>query len=77
MLVFLVDDEVDDAFAAACSALVFAGGVISGVLFGTGSETLLPPHALNPQAASSARHSASAGRALTAGPCACRRSGTR
>ena len=66
------------ALAALCSALVSAGGVISGVFLGTVSETLLPPHALSEAALSAvAAHTASARRALTAGPCACRRSGSR
>ena len=72
-----VELEVELALAAACSALVSFGGVISGVLFGTGSETLVPPQALRPAAASSASTSASVRRALTAGPCACRRWGNR
>jgi len=39
---------VDVVWAAAFSALVSVGGVISGVLFGTASETLLPPpHAVS------------------------------
>jgi hypothetical protein len=64
--------EVDADLAAAASALVFVGGVISGVLFGTASETLVPPHALNVKPHSRIAHPASATRALTTGPCACR-----
>jgi hypothetical protein len=41
--VAVVDVEV--VCAAAASALVLVGGVMSGVLFGTVSDTLLPPHA--------------------------------
>jgi len=65
--------EVEVFCAAAASALVFVGGVISGVLLGTASETLLPPQALNVSPHSSAAHAASAKRALTTGPCACRK----
>ena len=43
VLVAVVDVEV--VCAAAFSALVSAGGVMSGVFLGTDSETLLPPHA--------------------------------
>jgi hypothetical protein len=76
--VVLVVELLEDAFAAALSALVLFGGVISGVLCGTGSDTLLPPQALRPSPASSATASASAGRAgLKAGPCACRTLGSR
>ncbi len=70
VLVLVVDVEV--AFAAAASALVSVGGVISGVLFGTASETLVPPHALSVSPHSRTAHAASAARALTTGPCACR-----
>ena len=69
--------EVDAAFAAACSALVFVGGVISGVLFGSGSDTVALPHALRPRPASRDSASASEERDLTAGPCVCRRWGSR
>jgi len=47
-------------FAAACSALVSLGGVISGVLLGSVSDTLLPPHAPTPTLATSAMQIASA-----------------
>jgi hypothetical protein len=71
LLVVLVDVvEVEVVCTAAASALVFVGGVISGVLFGTASETLLPPQALSVSPHSSAAHAASATRALTAVPCA-------
>jgi len=45
--------EVEVVCTAAFSALVSVGGVMSGVLFGTASLTLLPP----PQAASPTAHS--------------------
>lgn len=78
VLVVLVDVvEVDVVCTAAASALVFVGGVISGVLFGTASETLLPPQALSVSPHSSAAHAASTTRVLTAVPCACRRWGSR
>ena len=51
---FLVVEVLDACFEAARSALVSFGGVISGVLFGSVSDTLLPPHALTPTPASSA-----------------------
>jgi hypothetical protein len=51
--------------------------VISGVLLGAASETLLLPHALSANPAISAKHAASATRAFTAGPCAFRRWGSR
>jgi hypothetical protein len=70
VLVVVVDE--DAAFAAAASALVSVGGVISGVLFGTASETLAPPHALSVSPHSTIAHAASATRVLTTGPCACR-----
>jgi hypothetical protein len=46
-----VFDVVDVAVVsvASFSAEVSAGGVISGVLFGVTSETLLPPHELSPK----------------------------
>jgi hypothetical protein len=73
LLVVLVDVVAVDVFcAAAASALVSVGGVISGVLFGTASETLAPPQALNVRPHSSGAHAASATRLLTTGPCACR-----
>ncbi len=75
LLVELVPVEV--VCAAAASALVSVGGVSSGVLLGTASETLVPPQALNANPQSSAAHTASARRALTAAPYACRRLGSR
>jgi hypothetical protein len=42
--VFVAVVDVEVVEAAAFSALVSAGGVMSGVLFGAASETLLPPH---------------------------------
>ena len=76
--VVLVDVvDVDVVCAAADSALVFVGGVISGVLLGTASDTLLPPQALTPNPPSNAATAASATRALTAAPCACRTWGSR
>ncbi|MCW3018005.1 MAG: hypothetical protein JWN10_313 [Solirubrobacterales bacterium] len=68
---------VEVVCTAAVSALVSVGGVSSGVLFGTASETLVPPQALNAKPQSSAAHAASATRALTAAPYACRRWGSR
>jgi hypothetical protein len=62
-----------EVVCAAASALVSVGGVISGVLLGTASETLVPPQALNARPHSNAAHAANATRALTAVPCACRR----
>jgi hypothetical protein len=75
LLVELVPVEL--VCAAAASALVSVGGVSSGVLLGTASETLVPPQALNANPQSSAAHAASAKRPLTAAPYACRRWGTR
>jgi hypothetical protein len=73
LLVVLVDVvAVDVVCAAVASALVLVGGVISGVLFGTASETLAPPQALSATPDSSVAHAASAARRLTTGPCACR-----
>ena len=59
-------DVVDVTTPAAFSALVFVGGMISGVVFGTASATLLPPHpeTLTPQ--SIAAEAASAARAAHA-----------
>jgi hypothetical protein len=74
VLLVLVDVvDVDVVCTAAASALVFVGGVISGVLFGTASETLLLPQALTVSPHSSAAQAASASRALTTVPYACRR----
>ncbi len=77
LLAFVPVVEVEVVCAAATSALVSVGGVISGVLLGTASETLLPPHALNAGPQSSAAQAASVARRLTAVPCACRRWGSR
>jgi hypothetical protein len=41
----LVEVEVEVVWTAAFSMLVSVGGVMSGVLLGTASETLLPPQA--------------------------------
>ncbi len=78
-LVEVLVDVVDVAVVctAAFSALVSDGGVISGVLLGTASETLLEPHAPSETPARSATHALSAKRALTAGPCAFGRWGSR
>jgi hypothetical protein len=51
---------------AAFSALVSVGGVISGVVLGTASATLLPPHPLTATAQSNAAEAASAARAVHA-----------
>lgn len=68
---------VEVALAAAFSALVSLGGVISGVERGTVSETLAPPQAVAQKGVVRARQIASAERALTAAPCACRTWGSR
>lgn len=47
--------EVEVVSVAPFSAEVSLGGVISGVLFGTASDTLVPPHELTPRPASSIR----------------------
>ncbi len=81
--VLVVDVEV--VCAAAFSALVSFGGVISGVLFGIASDALLPPPHAPSVAAPSSSASASATalafndppRAPRAAPCACRTSGSR
>jgi hypothetical protein len=72
VVVLVVDVDVDAALAAAASALVLVGGVISGVLFGTASETVVLPQALSVSPHSKAAHVASATRLLTTDPCACR-----
>ena len=84
MAVLVLADEVEVFCTAAASALVSVGGVRSGVLLGTVSETLLPPQAPSASTHSTAAHTAStgyrAGRtqagartpALTAVPYACR-----
>jgi len=77
LFVFVAVAAADVVCAAAASALVFVGGVMSGVFVGTESDTLLLPQALSASAHSSAAHAASALRALTAVPCACRRWGSR
>lgn len=76
LVVLAVVVEVEVVCAAA-SALVLVGGVMSGVLLGTASETVLPPQAPSVTPQSSAAHAASAARALTTVPCACRTSGSR
>lgn len=76
-LVLVAVAEVDVFCAAAASALVLVGGVISGVLLGIGSLTLLLPHPLTVTPQSSAADATSATRAFTAAPCACRRWGSR
>ena len=63
---------VEVVCTAAFSALVFVGGVMSGALLGTASETLLLPHAPR-LTASSAAQAVSAIRAVKAAPCAARR----
>jgi hypothetical protein len=77
LLVVVVVVAVEVVCAAAASAVVFVGGVISGVLLGTVSETLLPPHPPIATAHSNAAHAASARRALTTVPYACRTWGSR
>ena len=63
---------------AAASALVFVGGVMSGVLFGMVSETLALPHAASTNPHSNAASAASAARPIiTGGPSAFRRWGSR
>lgn len=59
---FVVVDVVDVEVVsvASCSADVSFGGVISGVLFGTWSDTLVPPQALSPKARIKAALAASA-----------------
>jgi len=76
-VLFVVVVPVEVVCTAAASALVSVGGVSSGVLLGTASDTLVPPQALNAKPQSSAAHTASAARALTAAPYACRRWGSR
>jgi hypothetical protein len=71
VLVAVVDVEV--VWTAAFSALVSVGGVISGVLLGTASDTLLPPHAVTPSASSATQAAAASPRGLKAAPCAVRR----
>ena len=56
-------DVVEVRTPAAFSALVFVGGVISGVVLGTASATLLPPHPLTLTPQSTAAEAASAARA--------------
>src|SRR6202020_572346 len=57
--VFVVEVDVDVVCAAAFSALVSFGGVISGVLFGTASDALPPP----PHPASAATSTSASARA--------------
>jgi hypothetical protein len=73
----VVEVDVELVCADAASAVVFVGGVISGVLLGTASETLLPPHALSATPQSSTVNAASATRAFTVVPYACRTWGSR
>jgi hypothetical protein len=47
--------EVEVVSVASFSAAVLFGGMISGVLLGVASETLLPPHELRPAPASTSR----------------------
>jgi len=54
---------VEVVCAAAFSAVVSVGGVISGVVFGTASDTLVPPHAPSATAQASAAPVASRARA--------------
>jgi len=69
VLFVLVDVvEVEVVWTAAFSALVSVGGMMSGVLLGTASETLLLPQAPSVIPPSSATHALSAMRALTARP---------
>ena len=72
LVVLVAVVEVEVVCTAAFSALVSVGGVISGALLGTASETLLLPHAPR-LTASSAAQAASAIRAVKAAPCAARR----
>jgi hypothetical protein len=83
-----VVEVVEVVCAEDASALVLVGGVISGVLLGTASETVVLPHAPSAIAHSAAAHASSVGRALTtdapgarraltAAPYACRTSGSR
>ena len=84
-VVAVVEVEVEVVSVASRSAEVSFGGVTSGVLLGTGSDTLLPPQALNPRARSRRAPAASAvvrrerPRRLTrrVAPSADRRSGSR
>lgn len=77
-LVFVVE-LVEVVCAEAASALVFVGGVMSGVLLGTESVTcaVLPPQAASVTPHSTAAQAASAGLVLTAVPYACRTWGSR
>ena len=59
-------DVVDVMTPAAFSALVSVGGMISGVVFGTASATLLPPHPETLRAQSTAAEAPSAARAVQA-----------
>ena len=57
VLVVLVDVVVVEVVcAAAFSAAVLDGGTIAGVLLGTATDTVLPPHELSAEAARSAAH---------------------
>jgi hypothetical protein len=77
LVVFVDVVDVDVVCAAEASALVSVGGVISGVLLGTESETVVLPQAANVSAHASAAQAANAARALTTVPYACRTSGSR
>ena len=88
VLPFVEVVDVEVVCAAAFSALVSLGGMMSGVDLGTASETLLPPHALRPNAPSTPATAASAMRVRSSftlssleevrpAPCACRRWGSR
>jgi hypothetical protein len=61
-------DVVEVMTPAAFSALVSVGGMISGVVLGTASATLLPPHPETPTPHSIAAEAASAARAAQAPP---------
>jgi hypothetical protein len=72
--VVLVVALVEVVCAAAASALVFVGGVMSGVLLGTESVTVvLPPQAPSAVPHSNAALAASTALVLTTVPYACRR----
>jgi hypothetical protein len=63
LVVFVDVVLVDVVCTAAFSALVSVGGVMSGVLLGTASETLLPPQAPSAAPLSNAMLASTAGRA--------------
>jgi hypothetical protein len=70
---------VEVVCAEAASALVFVGGVMSGVLLGTASDTdaVPPPQALSAAPHRRAAQARSAALGLTTVPYACRTSGSR